>query len=106
MHNLNLSCVNDDQPTRRESDSIIDLFVVSPPLVRKIIQCQTLTHEHVSSDHISVLLEIDCYKSESSDIREERYCIKDVSWQEWNKVSERELMVFNRTHDTSMDLTS
>ena len=64
MQSLNLSCVNDDQPTRRESNSIIDLFVVSPLLVRKIIHCQTLAHEQVRSDHISVLLELDCCRDD------------------------------------------
>lgn len=62
MHMLNLVCVNDNQPTRRLSDSIIDLFIVSPPVLRKTVQCQTLTHEHVRSDHISVLLELECCK--------------------------------------------
>ena len=94
MHTLNLSCVSDDQPTRGESDSIIDLFIVSPPLVRKIIHCQTLTHEQVRSDHISILLEIDCFKTDSSDVRQERYCINHVSWEEWQNVSEREFKDF------------
>ena len=94
-HTLNLSCVNDDQPTRGESNSIIDLFIVSPSLVRKIIHCQTLTHEQVRSDHISILLETDCFKTDSSDVRQERYCMKNVSWEEWQNVSEREFKDFN-----------
>ena len=63
LHNLDLSCVNDDQPTRRESDSINYLFVVSSSLIKKVIQCQTLPCEQVRSDHISVLLEIDLLKN-------------------------------------------
>ena len=94
MHNLDLSCVNDDQPTRRESDSIIDLFVVSPSLIKKVIQCQTLSHEQVRSDHISVLLELDCCRTEGADVREERYCIHDVNWEEWVKISESIFLEF------------
>ena len=79
MHNLDQSFVNDDQPTRRESDSIIDLFVVSPSLIKNVIKCQTLSHEQVRSDHISVLLEIDCCRTDGADVLEERYCIHNVN---------------------------
>ena len=106
MHTLNISCVNDDQPTRRQSDSIIDLFIVSPPLVRKIIHCQTLTHGQVRSDHISVLLEMYRCKTDSSDVRQERYCMNNVSWEEWHNVSEREFMDFNNRTNNTMDLSS
>ena len=79
MHNLDLSRINDKQPTRRELDSIIDLFVVSPSLTKKVIQCQTLSHEQVRSDHISILLEIDDCRTDGADAREERYCIHNVN---------------------------
>ena len=105
MHSLDLSCVNDDQPTRRESDSIIDLLVVSPSLIKKVIQCQTLSHEQVRSDHISVLLELDSCRTEGADVREERYCIHDVNWEEWVKISESEFLEFNNRVNDSMDLS-
>ena len=31
--------------------------------------------------------------------------MKNVSWEDWHKVSEREFNVFNRTHNSSMELT-
>ena len=79
MHKLDLSRINDDQPTRRKSDSIIDLFVVSPSLIKKVIQCQTLSHEQVRSDHIRILLEIDDCRTDGADVREERYCLHNVN---------------------------
>ena len=58
---------------------MFDLFVVSPSLIKKVIQCQTLFHEQVRSDHISVLLEIDDCRTDGADVREERYCIHNVN---------------------------
>ena len=50
-------CINDGKPTRRNTDSVIDLFITNPELVPKISLCETLTYETVQSDHIGILLE-------------------------------------------------
>ena len=36
MHNNGLLCINDGLPTRRTSDSFIDLFIVSPKVVPEV----------------------------------------------------------------------
>ena len=52
-------CINDGAATRRNVSSVIDLVLVKPQLIKSIKSCTTLTHEHVRSDHIPVLLDID-----------------------------------------------
>ena len=46
------------KPTRRQSDSIIDLFVVSPRVVPEVARCETMSHEVIRSDHIGVVRSI------------------------------------------------
>ena len=53
-----LLCINDGQPTRRASDSVIDLFVVSPRVIPEVVMCETMTCESIRSDHIGVLLQV------------------------------------------------
>ena len=38
---------------------MIDLFLVRAHMNRKIKYCQTLNHENVRSDHISVIMDLD-----------------------------------------------
>ena len=49
-------CVNDGQPTRRNTDSVIDLFLMNSEFQQFLTSCDTLTHENIRSDHISVLM--------------------------------------------------
>ena len=58
LHRSGLLCMNDGLPTRRLSESVIDLFIVSPKLVSEIVRCETLSKDRVSSDHVGVLLEV------------------------------------------------
>ena len=44
LHDSHFVCVNDGKPTRRGSDSVIDLFLTSPELVPKISLCETLSY--------------------------------------------------------------
>jgi hypothetical protein len=57
MSNCNLICMNDGQATRRQSDSVIALFLVSRNIYNNIKTYITLTHEKVKSDHIAILLD-------------------------------------------------
>ena len=52
MHRNGLLCINDGQPTRRVSDSVIDLFVVSPRVIPEVVMCETMVCENIRSDHI------------------------------------------------------
>ena len=55
----NLIVMNDMLPTYRNSHSVIDLFLVRAHMNRKIKYCQTLNHENVRSDHISVIMDLE-----------------------------------------------
>ncbi|KAL5018199.1 hypothetical protein ScPMuIL_003921 [Solemya velum] len=54
-------CVNDYKPTRRQSTSVIDLFLLNWPLFRVVNGCRTLTQEIAQSDHIAVLLDLNIH---------------------------------------------
>ena len=41
MHRNGLLCINDGQSTRRNSDSVIDLFLVTPRVIPEVIMCET-----------------------------------------------------------------
>ena len=56
LHRSGLLCMNDGLPTGRLSESVIDLFIVSPKVVSEIVRCETLSQDRVRSDHIGVLL--------------------------------------------------
>ena len=58
LHRNALLCINDEQPTRRVSDSVIDLFIVNPRVVPEVAVCETMAHEAVRTDHIGVMLEV------------------------------------------------
>ena len=58
LHRSGLLCMNEGLPTRRLSESVIDLFIVSPKLVSEIVRCDTLSKDRVRSDHVGVLLEV------------------------------------------------
>lgn len=87
LHESGLICMNDGQATRRASDSVIDLFLISPKLSQEVEFCQTLTHENVRSDHIGVLLEL--YKLPDRDpIYIERWATSNTDWDTWRSTTE------------------
>ena len=51
-----LICLNDCPPTRRNSNSVIDLVLSSARLVQYSKECSTLSHK-IRSDHIAVMYE-------------------------------------------------
>ncbi len=92
MDNNSLICMNDGQQTRRNSPSVIDLFIVHSSLVPKVTKCETLSHEQVRSDHIHVLMQIDI-ENETKDnvLTEERWIIKKVDGEKWEKITNENL---------------
>ncbi|CAC5388845.1 SULT6B1 [Mytilus coruscus] len=67
------------QATRRASNSIIDLFLVSRQLFNDVKTCITLAHEKVQSDHIAVLLDVNAGNPHEENTSEEEYWnIKNV----------------------------
>ena len=85
----NLVIMNDMLPTYRNSQSVIDLFLVRAHMNRKIEYCQTLTHENVRSDHISVLMDLDAGLDKEEEVIREKYSIKKTDWQKWREISEQ-----------------
>ena len=57
MSKCNLIYLNDGQPTRRNSNSVIDLVLSSAGLVQYSKECSTLSHEQIRSDHIAAIYE-------------------------------------------------
>ena len=73
-------CINDGKLTRRQSDSVIDLFISSPCLIPKISLCETLTYENIQSDHLAVMLEIERNSDVGDGGAEEKYIIGKTDW--------------------------
>ena len=91
--------MNDGKPTRRSSDSVIDLFLSNPEIVPKISLCETLSYENVQSDHIAVLLELAKSSDPSSNEAEEKYLIGKTDYQLRNEVTEERFREWNAAAD-------
>ena len=63
-------CINDFNPTRRKSSSVIDLVITKGQFHKNVTFCKTLSHECVRSDHIPVLLDIQDGVEEASQVEE------------------------------------
>ena len=96
-----LLCINDGQPTRRASDSVIDLFVVSPRVIPEVVMCETMTCENIRSDHIGVLLQV--YKEkDTSKVTVEKYVTSKTDWELWKTCSEQRFKLWNEA-DTEFE---
>ena len=78
-------CLNDGKPTRRNSNSVIDLFISNPDLVPKISLCETLTYEAVQSDHICFLLEVCANCTSVGNTLFEKYLLSKTDWTLWEE---------------------
>ena len=94
MHRNGLLCINDGQPTRRNSDSVIDLFLVTPRVIPEVIMFETMTGEAIRSDHIGVLLEVYQSRKESSATRE-KFIISKAKWDVWRDCTEEKFKEWN-----------
>ena len=102
LYENNLICLNDYQPTYRHSNSVIDLFVIKPHLSAKVKLCQTLTHECVRRDHISVLLDFDDGQQEEV-IKREQYNIRKTSMNEWKLITDERFKKWNESWEKMPD---
>ena len=84
----NLICVNDGQPTKRNSSSVIDLVLCSAELVQYSRECSTLSHEKVRSDHIAAFFEADFDLTETSPSIKVVRPIKKADWGKWQETTE------------------
>ena len=81
----NMVCVNDGQPTRRNSNSVIDLILMSSPFKKTLEICDTLTHENIKSDHIGILLQIDVCSKDNKDTTKTIFQLNKVNWNNWKE---------------------
>ena len=96
MTTCNLVCYNDGQPTRRDSNSIVDLVLCSAELSKYSQSCTTLIHEKIRFDHIAVLYEANF---DLTDAAPEVKLIRQMKKADWNKWGEV-------THTTFENFTS
>ena len=107
MHNNGLLCINDGLPTRRTSDSVIDLFIVSPKVIPEVVFCETMACENIRSDHIGVLLEV-YQKVELNSVTSEKYLISKANWDIWRNCTEEKYKAWNEAnlqYDSIDDMT-
>lgn len=74
----NLICINDGNPTRRNSKSVTDLFLITPKLKKDVRLCSTLVQQNVRSDHIAVLLDLED-NLEQNKFEEEKFYLYTLS---------------------------
>ena len=95
MLNNSLLCMNDGQPIRRHSDSVVDLFIVNPKIVPEVVICETLSQESARSDHIGVMMEV--YEKDKPDpVTVERYVIGKTDWNLWKECTEEKFKDWNK----------
>jgi len=100
-------CMNDGLPTRRNSESIIDLVMVTPPLVKQISSCQTLVHENVRSDHISIMIDMDDNtETNNKNEKVEKLKITKTDWEKWETVTNEKFSAWNREHTRDENIDS
>ena len=90
----NLVCMNDGQPTRRNSSSVIDLVLCSAGLVQYSGECSTLSHEKIRSDHIAIFFEADFDLTESGPSIRVVRPIKKADWGKWKEATESQFEDF------------
>ena len=101
LHESHYVCLNDGKPTRRKSNSVIDLFITNPNQVPKISLCETLTYEAVQSDHIGILLEICDSCSSVGNILVEKYMLGKTDWNLWEECTKDSFENWNSLSDST-----
>ncbi|CAG2214330.1 unnamed protein product [Mytilus edulis] len=81
-------CINDGQPTRRNSDSVIDLMLMNSNFQHNMISCDTLSHETIRSDHISILTNLRVCSEDNWGTPKKIWQLNKVDWEEWKRVTE------------------
>ena len=87
----NFICINDGSKTRRNSDSVIDLFLIKPHLNKFITKCQTLIQETVRSDHMGILMETVGGEEERAEVAEQ-YHVNKTDWMKWDELTEEKFI--------------
>ena len=107
MHNNGLLCINDGLPTRRTSDSVIDLFIVSQKVIPEVFFRETIACENIRSDHIGVLLEV-YQKVELNSVTLKKYLISKANWDIWRNCTEEKYKAWTEAdlqYDSIDDMT-
>lgn len=98
-------CVNDGQPTRRNTSSVIDLVLITPEMNKVVQECTTLAYESIRSDHICVLVELDtCKKHNNPRPKRKVWQLNKVDWNNWKQQSEKNMQKWLENNPVSDDV--
>ena len=81
----NMVCVNDGQPTRKNSSSVIDSILMNASFKKSLESCDTLTHENIKLDHIGILLQLDVCSKDNKDTVKNIFQLNKVNWDNWKQ---------------------
>ena len=97
--------LNDGLPTRRNCQSVIDLVLTTPSIVKKISACQTLCHENVRSDHIAILVHLDDNIVSDQQANTYKYQLQKTDWELWDTTTREQFneWITEQSGDTSVD---
>ena len=83
---------NDEQPTRKGGQSVIDIIMTSATFWSSVISCDTLTHEAVRSDHIVILVDLGTDTKDKTDATKSYRPLKGPKWYEWRERTEADFV--------------
>ena len=105
LNTSNLLCVNDGQPTRRNTTSVIDLVLVTPNIKDKLKECTTLSHENIRSDHVCLLTELDvCQTDNANRPKRKIWQLNKVDWNTWRDEADTSMGIWLQTCPSSNDV--
>ncbi|VDI38794.1 Hypothetical predicted protein [Mytilus galloprovincialis] len=105
MNKSKLICVNDCQASRRNSDSIIDLSLITQNLYNEVIECTTLSHENIQSDHIAIFTKLNsCTNTQVPSVNETpKYNINKADLNAWKTATEESFQNLEFFNNQSME---
>ncbi|CAC5403647.1 unnamed protein product [Mytilus coruscus] len=105
MTKSKLICINDCQATRRKSDSIIDLSIITQNIYNDVIECTTLSHENIQSDHIGILTKLNSCTNNPAPSENEtpKWNINKADLDAWKSATEESFQNLEFFNNQSME---
>ncbi|VDI25246.1 Hypothetical predicted protein [Mytilus galloprovincialis] len=105
MNKSKLICVNDCQASRRNSDSIIDLSLITQNLYNEVIECTTLSHENIQSDHIAIFTKLNSCTNTQVPLENEtpKFNINKADLDAWKTATEESFQNLEFFNNQSME---
>lgn len=99
-----LICLNDGQATRRNSNSIIDLALTTQTTYKKSLECTTLTHENVKSDHIGIYVKLhSCINDSKREDEVPKWNIHKCDLELWNQTTKDQFSNVQLNDDQNLE---